>query len=210
MNMKNLIKFIIIFSLLMIPIQSFALTSAISDNELDGVVAQAGSITVRIGHIQVESQSLKSIVTDGWNYWDSDHDITNHLRNPHPNNADDYFSGTSETNPQKYPGAGFYDKIGYFGYDEVYMTGGTVIHSGSMTLEVVSTNDPNVRNGCKLEVVMNNSSIHAPIAIEAVVKLGSTPYFEDNQILGRAYTSGISSTTNGHLSVYAHNNTFAF
>lgn len=205
--MKNLVKFILVFAFFIIPVQSFAVTSSISDGDLNNIVAQVGSITVRIGEIPVASQNLKSIVTDGWNYWDSDHDITNHLRNPHPNNADDYF----DEKPQKYPGAGSYSKTGYFGYDEVYLTGGTVIHSGSMTLEVVSTNDPNVRSGCKLEVVMNNSSINAPIAVQAVVKLGTTPDFSDHQqALGRTYTSGITSSTNGHLTVYAHNNSFAF
>jgi hypothetical protein len=209
--MKNLFKLILVFAFFIIPVQSFAVTSSISDGDLNNIVAQVGSITVRIGEIPVASQSLKSISTDGWNFWDSDHDITNHLRNPHPNNTDGNFNGTSDTNLQKYPGAGSYDKIGYFGYDEIYLTGGTVIHSGSMTLEVVSTNDPNVRQGCKLDVVMNNSSINAPIAVLAVVKLGKTPDFSDNQqALGRTYTAGITSTTNGHLTVYAHNNSLAF
>jgi hypothetical protein len=208
--MKNLLKFILIVSFLIIPLHCFAATSTISDGDLNNIVAQAGSITIRIGTIEVASQSLKSIATDGWNFWDSDHDITNHLQNPHPNNANGYFDNSSQTNPQKYPGAGYYDKIGYVGYDEVYMTGGTIIHSGSMTLEVLSTNDPNIRQGCKLDVVMNNSSLNASIAVEAVIKLGKTPDFSDNQSLGRTYTSGITSNMNGHLSVYAHNNSLAF
>lgn len=205
--MKRILKFISIIAFLIIPIESFAVTTSISDSDLDGIAAQAGSITVRIGQVVIESQALKNISTDGWNYWDSDHDITNHLKDPHPNNAAGYFDGTSETNPQKHPGAAGYNQIGYIGYDEVHMTGGTIIHSGSMTLEVVSTTDPNVKNGCKLDVVMNNNTVYAPIAVEAVIKLGTSPDLAGGQSLGRTYTGGISSTTNGHLTVYAHNNT---
>jgi hypothetical protein len=201
--MKRILKFISIITFLIIPIQSFAVTTSISDSDLDGIAAQAGSITVRIGQVIVESQNLKNISTDGWNYWDPDHNLTD----PHPNNAAGYFDGTSETNPQKYPGAGAYNQAGYVGYDEVYMTGGTIIHSGSMTLEVVSTSDPNVKSGSKMDVVMNNNSVYAPISVEAVIKLSPSPDLAGGQSLGRVYTGGISSTTNGHLTVYAHNNT---
>lgn len=203
----RLLKFISIIAFLIIPIQSFAVITNIPDNELEGISAQIGSVTVRMGHILVESTNLKSISTDGWNYWDSDHDLTNSLKNPHPNNAPGYFDGTSETNPQKYPGVGKYDEVGYFGYDEVHLTGGTVVHSGSMTMEVVSTNNPNVRSGLKLDVVMNHSSLDAPIAVEAVIRLSDTPDLTGDQSLGRIYTSGISQSQHGRISIYAHNNT---
>ncbi len=204
--MKNIFQLILILAILGIPLQSYTVTTSISDSELSNISAQAGSITVRIGHVVVESRTLKSISTDGWNYWDSDHDLTNHLKDPHPQNASGYFDGNSSNNPQKNPGAGAYDEVGYIGYDQVRITGGTVIHSGSMSLEVVSTTDPHVMSGCKLEVLMNHSSLEAPIAVEAVVKLSQTPDLAGEQALGRVYTSGISQSMHGHLTVYAHNN----
>lgn len=204
--MKNIFQFILILALLSIPVQSYTVTTSISDDELSNISAQAGSITVRIGHIVVESRTLKSISTDGWNYWDSDHDLTNHLKDPHPNNASGYFDGNRNSNPQQHPGAGAYDEVGYVGYDQVRITGGTVVHSGSMSLEVVSTSDPHVMSGCKLDVLMNHSSLDAPIAVEAVVKLSKTPDLSGDQALGRVYTSGISQSMHGHLTVYAHTN----
>lgn len=208
--MKRILKLAVIIACLIIPLESLAATTTISDSELAGICAQVGSVTVKLGEIPVDSQYLKSIATDGWNYWDPDHDRTNHFKNPHPNNAEGYFDGTTTTNPQKYPGAKDYDEGGYFGYDEVYLTGGTVIHSGSMTMEVVSTNDPNVKSQCKLEVVLNNSTIDARIGVLAVLKLSQYEDLSGNQSLGRVYTEGIKSTSGGHLSVYANNNIVHF
>ena len=118
---------------------------------------------MRIGTFTVESQSLKNIATDGWNYWDPDHDSANLFKDPHPNNPPGYFDGSSTTNPQKNPGAAGYDQVGYFGYDESYLFGGTVTNTGYMMLEVVSTSDPRVNDGCKLEVIMRNQSVDAQI-----------------------------------------------
>ena len=205
--MKRIIKFIIILTYIVIPFQSFAFSNAISDNELDRVCAQSGTITVRLGEYAVESQNLKNISTDGWNYWDPDHDRTNHIKDPHPNNAEGYFDGSSSTKPQKYPQGG---SVGYFGYDDGYVTAGTVINSGAMTLQVVSTNDPNVLSQCKLEIVMMNSSIDARFGVQEVLKLSTTPDLAGNQVLGRVYTEGMQSTTNGHISVFAHNNSVQF
>jgi hypothetical protein len=205
--MKRIIEIIIILSFIILPFKSFAVSNSISDKDLDRVCAQMGSITVKLGEYTIESQNLKNISTDGWNYWDPDHDRTNNIKDPHPNNAEGYFDGSSSTNPQKYPRGG---SVGYFGYDEAYVTGGTVINSGAMTMEVVSTNDPNVSSQCKLEIVMLNSTIDSRIGVEAVLKLSNSPDLSGNQSLGRVYTEGIKSTTNGHLSVYAHNNSIQF
>jgi len=205
--MKKILFLISTVIYLMLPLQSFAVITSIPDNELEGISAQIGSVTVRVGHVLVQSANLKNISTDGWNYWDSDHDLTNSLKNPHPNNAPGYFDGTTETNPQKYPGVGKYNDEGYIGYDQSRLTGGMVIHSGSMTMEVVSTNDPNVSSGLKLDVVMNHSGMDAPISVESVIKLADNPDLVGDQSLGRIYTSGISQSQHGRLSVYAHNNT---
>ncbi len=204
--MKKILFLISIVIYLMIPLQSFAVITSIPDNELEGISAQIGSVTVRVGNVLVQNANLKNISTDGWNYWDSDHDLTNHLKNPHPNNAPGYFDGTTETNPQKYPGVGKYNDEGYIGYDQSRITGGMVIHSGSMTMEVVSTNDPNVSSGLKLDVVMNHSGLDAPISVESVIKLADNPDLVGDQSLGRIYTSGISQSQHGRISVYAHNN----
>lgn len=204
--MKKILIFISTVIFLIIPIQSFAVITSITDNELEGISAQIGSITVRVGQVIVPSSNIVNISTDGWNYWDSDHDVTNHLKNPHPNNAPGNFDGTSESNPQKYPGFGKYDEEGYIGYDQTRLTGGVVIHSGSMTMEVVSTNNPNVSSGLKLDIVMNHSGYDAPISVESVIKLADNPDLAGDQSLGRIYTSGISQVAHGRLSVYAHNN----
>ena len=79
-----------------------------------------------------------------------------------------------------------------------------------MTLQVVSTNDPNVLSQCKLEIVMMNSSIDARFGVQEVLKLSTTPDLAGNQVLGRVYTEGMQSTTNGHISVFAHNNSVQF
>lgn len=207
--MKRIIKFIVILSILaccIIPVQSFAVTSAISDSELDGICGQVGAISVRIGTFTVESQSLKNIATDGWNYWDPDHDLSNRFKDPHPNNAPGYFDGSSTTNPQKNPGAAGYNQPGYVGYDESYLEGGIVHQTGSMVVEVVSSNDPNILSQCKLEVLMRNQTVDARIGFGMVLKLSDSPDLSGNQSLGRIYTQGIKATTNGHLTVYAHNN----
>lgn len=202
--MKRISKLLIIISFLIIPFELFAATTSISDNELDHVCAQIGSITVRMNEvIPVESQNLKNISTDGWNYWDPDHDRSGHIKNPHPNNAEGYFDGTTTTNPQKHPA---YGKAGYFGYDEAYLYGGTVTTSGTMVIEITSTNNPNTSD-CKLEAVMRNVSIDSPLGISAVMKLSSSPDLSGNQVLGRVYTQGIQSTgTYGHVTIFAHSN----
>lgn len=203
--MKRIIKLIVILSILaclIFPVQSFAVTSAIPDSELDGICGQVGAISVRIGTFVVESQNLRNISTDGWNYWDPDHEIPN----PHPNNSPGFFDGSSSTNPQKNPGAAGYNDVGYFGFDEVQLIGGTVTNTGSMVLEVVSTDEPNILSQCKLEVLMRNQTVNAQIGFQMVLKLSPSPDLSGNQSLGRVYTEGIQATTNGHLTVYAHNN----
>ena len=204
-TMKRIMKFIVILSILaccIFPVQSFAVTSAISDSELDGICGQVGAISVRIGNFVVESQNLKNISTDGWNYWDPDHGI----RDPHPDNAPGFFDGSSTTNPQKHPGTAGYNQVGYFGYDESYIVGGAVNQTGSMVLEVVSTTDPNILSQCKLEVLMRQQTLDAQIGFGMVLKLSDSPDLSGTQSLGRIYTQGIKASTNGHLTVYAHNN----
>ena len=203
--MKKILQIFLIAAASLISFNVFAATSSISDNELDTICAQAGAITVRIGNFTVESQRLKNIATDGWNYWDPDHDSANLFKDPHPNNPPGFFDGSSTTNPQKNPGAAGYNQVGYFGYDEAYLFGGTVTNTGYMMLEVVSTSDPRVNDGCKLEVIMRNQSVDAQIGFQMVMKLSDSPDLSGDQSLGRVYTQGIKMTNNGHLTVFAHN-----
>ncbi|MCX5850230.1 MAG: hypothetical protein NTW65_12385, partial [Deltaproteobacteria bacterium] len=102
-------------------------------------------------------------------------------------------------------------------YADVYLTGGLVKRSGSVTLECFnSKNDPtafdytNVSSLSRLSVEINSMTIDTgSVSIDAAIKLGTTPDLAGNQYLGHTHTSGVSATTNGSLSVYAHNNTIA-
>ncbi|MFA5323910.1 MAG: hypothetical protein WC373_14660 [Smithella sp.] len=206
--MKKILASVIAAAFFFMPSASSA-KSSISDNDLGAIVAQAGSITITFDDIYVKSKDLKSISTDGWNYWDGDHNVIN----PHLNNADGFFDGTPEDNPQQNPGFGEYNQIGYLGYADVKVTGGQVKRSGSMILEVFTPEDDptdfnysNVSSRCRVDVKMIDQRIEAGIGIEAAIKLGTTSDLSGNQYLGRVYTSGVSATTNGHLTVYAHNN----
>lgn len=206
--MKKILASVITAAFFLLPAASSA-KSTISDNDLGSIVAQSGSVTITFDDIYVKSKDLKSISTDGWNYWDEDHG----LPNSHVNNADGFFDGTPEDNPQQNPGFGEYNQVGYLGYADVKITGGQVKRSGSMILEVFTPeNDPtgfdysNVSSRCRVDVQMIDQRIEAGIGIEAAIKLGTTSDLSGSQYLGRVYTSGVSATTSGHLTLYAHNN----
>ena len=199
--MKKILFLISTVIYLMLPLQSFAVITSIPDNELEGISAQIGSVTVRVGHVLVQSANLKNISTDGWNYWDSDH----RYGDPHNSNADGYFDGSSNKNV----GFGEYNQPGYIGYTEAYLTGGYIKRSGYMTTEVFPTMDPDKKSYVIKATMKDQSLDTGDVAVDFVVKLGkNTDLSDDQPALGRVHTQGIANTMNGSLTVYAHNNSF--
>ena len=199
--MKRILATVIMSVFLIMPSLCSAAKQVITDGDLDTISAQIGSITIDFKDIYIKDKQLKSISTDGWNYWDPDHGYAD----PHINNTDSYFN----TEPQKNVGFGEYNQPGYIGYRDVYITGGLIKRSGSMTIEVFPTMDPNIKSYI-LKATLNNQSFDTGnIQIGAVVKMGKNNDLSDDQpALGRTLTQGVSATSNGTLTVYAHNNSF--
>jgi len=180
--MKKILGLVIVLVVFFL-VPSFASAkTSIPDNDLGDVVAQYGSITITFDDITIKSRSLVTTSTDGLHFWSYD---PNNLNNGyHPKDTGDAF----------------------FGIADVYLTGGLVERSGSMTVEVVYTSDINIKSHCKLNATLNDQRVYSSaLAIEATVKLGTTPDLAGDQILGRVYSKGIGSTVNGSLTVYAHN-----
>jgi hypothetical protein len=220
-NMKKILFVAVISALLIVPSLSSA-KSAMSDNELGAMFAQAGGIGVltegiEVGNaicsgnrcsfkvtfsdVYVKDQTLKFISTDGGNFWDPNHEVADHL-----NSFDDpaYANG--------HYGFDGYGEHGYAGYTEVTVKGGLVKRSGSMIIELAgpdhdptSLNYDNIPSKSSIRVQINSLHIETgDMAITAVVKLGATPDLAGDQTLGRAYTQGVSMTNSGALTVYAH------
>ena len=182
--MKKVLSLVVLFAFLMMPPVSLAKSTAISDSDLEGIVAQSGSITITFDNITVKSTDLKTTSTDFADFWG-------------PHHAD-YFGPAHPDYEVQNSGA-------YFGYANVYLTGGEVERSGSITLEIVPTPDSNISTwGDRLNVDINSLTIRSSIGVEASIKLGTTPDLSGNQYLGYTYTSGVSATTDGKLYVYAH------
>jgi hypothetical protein len=202
MNAKRILFTVILTVFLIMPSLGSAAKQAITDSDLDAIAAQAGSITIDVtDEFFIKDKRLKYISTDGWNYWDPEHGFSD----PHENNADGFF----DTSSQERVGFGEYNQRGYVGYRDVFLKGGFVKRSGSITLEVFSTMDPN-KKSYELKATVNNVvAVAGDVSISGVVKMGKYNDLSDDQpALGRVYTKGISSYSAGSLTVYAHNNSF--
>jgi hypothetical protein len=228
--MKKILLLAVISALLIVPSLSSA-KNAMTDSELGALYAQSGgtgvltegiavgdaicsgnrcSFNVTFSDVNVKTQNLRSITTDGWNYWSVqqhgifDFHTFNDERDPN------YFG----TRPQNHVGFGAYNQPGYVGYTDVTVIGGLVKRSGSLIIELSGPeNDPTDLNysniSSKSSIRAQINSLHVDtgdMAITAIVKLGSTPDLAGNQTLGRVYSSGVAMTTSGALTVYAHNN----
>ena len=196
--MKRILVTVIVAVFLMMPSLCSAAIQVITDDELEAISAQA-SITIQFTDSYIKDKHLKSIATDGWNYWDADHD----LPNPHLDNADGYF----DTSSQKHVGFGEYDEPGYVGYTDVHVTAALIKRSGSITLEVFQTMDPNIKS-YEVKATLNNQWFDTgDMQIDAVAKLGKNADLADDQpALGHVHTQGISAMSGGTVTVYAHNN----
>jgi len=237
--MKNIKLIFVIILFLIMPSLSHGKISSIADSDLGNISAQDGSITIsnddlilrdNLGRI-ITNKPLKSIATDGYNYWDPDHGY----QNPYTN----YGIKNDKT---KYPGTGYFDKEllthqpacslgycdpGYFGYGEVLLTtDGLVRRSGSITMQVFTIYDDdydfyrsrNIWSRCKLQVMVGYRDMDGLISdplfvdtgnmeITAVLKLSSNPDLDNQgQTLGRIYTGRVTQTgTQGMIIVHSHN-----
>jgi hypothetical protein len=201
--MKKIFTLVVIATFLIIPTVSSAKT-AIPDSDLGSIFAQAcltgDCVTIVYDDINVKSKTLKTTSTDGLDFWGDDHASV--FGPAHPDYENNMPLGSS------------FPSKGYIGYADVYLTGDTVRRSGSITIEVFNPdNDPtafdytNVLSRRRLAVEINTLTVDTGnMSIDAAIKLGSTPDLAGDQYLGRTYTSGVSTTTGGQLSVYAHNN----
>jgi hypothetical protein len=198
--MRKVLASIIIAAFLFVPSLSSAKSIAISDSDLGAIAAQSGSITITFDNITLNDKQLKTNSTDLADFW-----------NPNWNNGKcdagklchaDYYALDNPDYENNYNPSDITTK-GYFGYSDVYLTGGLVERSGSMTLEVVSTTES--QSLSKVNTTIHNLSIKAHIGVGATIKLSATnsDFASSSQILGRVYAAGISATTNGSVSVYA-------
>ncbi len=214
--MKKILSVAVLVMFFVIPLTSFAKISAITDSDLEGIYGQSGPIEITFNDITVKDKILRTTSTDGLDFWNPEYDpahgIFGHAdyilaADSTPNNSD-YENNTQGTGHiwVQYPGRG------YFGMASVRLIGGKVYRSGSMILEVFTPeNDPTafdysgVASRCRLDVQMVNQRIDANIAVESVIKLSPNQDLSGGGVLGRTYTSGVSMTNNGHLTVYARN-----
>jgi hypothetical protein len=212
--MKKFSAFTVIVAFLIVPLVCSAKT-LVSENDLGEIFAQTGDITITFDDITVKDRILRTTSIDGLDFWNPNYNPTDgnygHAdyyveADPTPNNSDyeNNMAGEGHIWAQ-------YPNKGYLGY-EARLTGGQVRRSGEMILEVFNPeNDPsgfnysNVYSDCRLYVQMVNQRIEADIAVEMVIKLSPNQDLSGGGTLGRTYTSGVSMTNNGNLSVYAHN-----
>lgn len=206
--MKKIFASALIAALFLLPSVSSA-KSTINDNDLGAIVAQSGSVTITFDDIYVKSKDLRTTSTDGLDWWNTNWDREHLVCNGDTCHADYFLEANSTSHNSDYE---VQNSGAYYGY-EVHVTGGVVKRSGSMILQVFTPDDDptsfdytNVSSQCRIDVRLINQRIEASIGIEAVIKLGTTSDLSGNQTLGRVYTAGVSATTNGHLTVYAHNN----
>lgn len=214
--MKKILSVVVVMMFVLIPVACFAKISAIADSDLEGIYGQSGPIEITFNDISVKDKTLRTTSTDGLDFWNPEYDPL------HGNfgHADYMLEAYSTPNNSDYEnnrqGQGHiwtqYPNKGYFGMASVKLTGGKVYRSGSMILEVFTPeNDPTsfdytgISSRCRLDVQLLNQRIDANIAVESVIKLSPNQDLSGGGILGRTYTSGVSMTNNGHLTVYARN-----
>jgi len=217
------------FSIFAIPALSIAKTAAITDSELESVYGQWGSVEITFNDISVKDKILRTTSTDGldfWNPgWNSALDLANWKCQGDICHSDYILNASRTVSNSDYEnnmeGMGYiwaeYPDKGYFGYT-ARISGGKIKRSGSMTLEVFTpesdptdffTTHTNIAGDCRIAVYMDQQKIDAKIGIEMIVKLSPNQDLSGGGVLGRTYTSGVSMTNNGNLTVYARNNSRA-
>ena len=201
-TIKKALILAFITAFFIVPSISSARCVIITDGDLSTIYAKDGFVTTTLTDITVKTIS-KYIFTDGWNYWDPNH---NYGPSPHLQNAAWFFYGTPENNPQKNPGSGVFDQIGYLGLG-TYITGGLVERSGSITIEYPDLLISSSQSACRLTIYLNNISINARnIGIDVELMIGATPDSSKAQTLMHMYVGNLSiGKMTGSITVYAHN-----
>lgn len=162
--MKKILAFAVLTMFVIMPSLSSAKITSISDSDLGDISAQAGSITISFDDIilknsvgnRITNKTLKSVATDGYNYWDPNHGYESPYERPERPYPQTPNLGIKNKNkyPGKYPGAGYFDQDGqtspgplgyvepgYFGYEAYLTTDGLVRRAGSMTMQVFEYGD---------------------------------------------------------------------
>jgi hypothetical protein len=200
-NIKKTLILALITAFFIMPSMSSARCVVITDSDLSTIFAKDGFVTTTLTDITVKN-TTKFIFTDGWNYWDPNH---NYEPSPHLQNAAWFFYGTPENNPPKNPGSGIFDQTGYLGLG-IYITGGLVERSGSITIEYPDLLISSSQSACKLNIYLNNISIKAHIGIDVDLMIGATPDSSKAQTLMHMYVGNLSiGKMTGSITVYAHN-----
>ncbi|MGD0168947.1 MAG: hypothetical protein ABSE54_04395 [Smithella sp.] len=200
-NIKKTLILAFIIAFFIVPSISSARCVVITDGDLSTIFAKDGLVTTPLTDITLNNTS-KIIFTDGWNYWDPNH---NYGPSPHLQNAAWFFYGTPENNPQKNPGSGLFDQIGYLGLG-TYITGGLVERSGSITIEYPDLLLSSSQSACKLTIWLNDISIKAHIGIDVDLMISKTPDSSKGLTLMHMYVGNFSvSNMTGSITVYAHN-----
>jgi hypothetical protein len=224
--MKKILAIVVTIAFLLMPSISPAKITAITDSELSDISAQAGSITISfddlilkdsLGNV-ITNRMLKSIATDGYNYWDPDHQYDS-----------PYFNLGIKADKTKYPGTGYFDQEyqsqGFFGYEVYLTTDGLVRRSGSLTMQVVEYDADasdagffetrNIWSRSVLKVMVGYKDMEGNVSdplfndtgnmgILVILKLSESPDLSNGQTLGRIYTGRVTATTQGSVTVYAH------
>ena len=200
-NIKKTLILALITAFFIVPSISSARCVVITDGDLSTIFAKDGFVTTPLTDITLKNTS-KIIFTDGWNYWDPNH---NYGPSPHLQNATWFFYGTPENNPQKNPGSGLFDQTGYLGLG-TYITGGLVERSGSVTIEYPDLLLSSPQSACKLTIWLNDISIKAHIGIDVDLMISKTPDSSKGLTLMHMYVGNFSiSNMTGSITVYAHN-----
>lgn len=200
-NIKKTLILALIIVFFIVPSISSARCVVITDGDLSTIFAKDGFVTTPLTDITLKNTS-KMIFTDGWNYWDPNH---NYEPSPHLQNAAWFFYGTPENNPQKNPGSGLFDQTGYLGLG-TYITGGLVERSGSVTIQYPDLLLSSPQSACKLTIWLNDISIKAHIGIDVDLMISKTPDSSKGLTLMHMYVGNFSiSNMTGSITVYAHN-----
>ncbi len=205
--MKKFLAFAVIASFLITPSLAFARSFVMTDDDLGAISGQSGSVTFTLTDYTIQTTPLKSVFTDGWNYYNTDH---GYWTSTYVNNRYRFFSGTPEDDPQRNPGSGIFDTSGYFGYT-FYFTGGLIERSGSITLTPLNITFPDeeyygLNPGCKLlKITFNSVSFDIP-GMVMVLMIGATPDPDTMEIIITRYRGNFSiGSVNGSVYVAARN-----
>jgi len=172
----------------------------ITDGDLSAIFAKDGFVTTVLTDITMNNTS-KLIFTDGWNYWDPNH---NYQPSPHMYNAIWFFYGTPENNPQKNPGSGLFDQIGYLGLG-AYTTGGLIERSGSITIQYPDLLVSSDKNLTQLTIHLNNISINAHLGIDVELMISPSPDSSKAIPLMHMYVGNFSiEKINGSITICSH------